>query len=353
MSARVTRRFSPDGLSIAFAADNDNSALKRIGVTGGTPVTLSPRGVSSISWGADGITFQPTMGTEQRGPSEPVVFRVSPNGGQPEVLVRIANDEYAAGAETVANGEVVLFTRIIRADTDGTNRFEQTAQIVAQSIRTGERHVLLTGASNPHYLPTGHLVYTVGGTLYAVRLDLARLAIVGNGTPVIEGVQRGIFGGSQYSISESGSLIYLPGPLGAYEQISNQLFVLTEVDRSGRITPLKLASGPYGYPRYSPDGRQVAVQLVASGGGAGAPHWHLRSVRGNGCPAADDQRREPRPDLVAGRAARHLPVGARGGLRAVLAAGGRKWNGRAADEARARHGSLARRLVSRRADVAV
>jgi serine/threonine-protein kinase len=258
--------FSPDGLSIAFAAGNDNFALKRIGVTGGTPVTVYPRGVISISWGADGITFQPTMGTEQRGPSEPVVFRVSPNGGQPEVLVRISNDEYAGGAETVANGEVVLFTRIIRADTDPSpSRFEETAQIIAQSVRTGERHVLLTGASNPHYLPTGHLVYTVGGTLYAVRLELTRLAIVGTGTPVIEGVQRGIFGGSQYSVSDSGSLIYLPGPVGTYEQISGQLFVLTEVDRSGRVTPLRLASGPYGYPRYSPDGRQVVLQLLTVG----------------------------------------------------------------------------------------
>jgi serine/threonine-protein kinase len=262
----VDPTFSPDGLSIAFAANTDNFALKRIAVTGGTPVTLYAPGVASISWSADGITFLRTMGTEERGPSEPVAFRVSPSGGPPEVLLRISNDEYAAYPEVVANGNVVLFTRIIRADTDGSNRFEQTAQIVAQSIRTGERHVLLTGASNPHYLPTGHLVYTVGGTLYAVRLDLARLTVVGSGTPVIEGVQRGIFGGSQYSVSESGSLIYLPGPVGTYEQISDQVFVLTEVDRSGRISPLRLASGPYGFPRYSPDGRQVAVQLVGTGG---------------------------------------------------------------------------------------
>jgi serine/threonine-protein kinase len=259
--------FSPDGFSIAFSAANDNFALKKIGVTGGTPITLYAPGAASVTWGTDGLTFIRTMGPEERGPSEPGILRVSPNGGDPEVLVRIASDEYPSGQpEVVANGEVVLFARLNKAAADSGNRWEETAQIVAQSIRTGERHVLLTGGSNPHYLPTGHLVYTVGSALYGVRFDLDKLTVVGSGTRLFDGVQRGMFGGAQYIVSPSGSLIYLPGPLGTYEQVAEQVFVLTEVDRNGRVTPGRLAPGPYGYGRYSPDGRQVALQLIDVGG---------------------------------------------------------------------------------------
>jgi hypothetical protein len=230
-------------------------------VTGGTAVTLYSGGVIAISWGADGIVVVRAMGTEQRGPSEPGILRVSPRGGQPEVLVPIANDEYAMGRpEVVANGEVVLFTRLTRAAIGG-NRWEESAQIVAQSIRSGERRVLLTGGSNAHYLPTGHLVYTVGGSLYAVRFDLARLAVVGSGTPVIEGVRRGLFPEAQYDVSETGSLIYLSGPVGTLDQIFDQNFVLAEVDRSGQVNLVKLAPGIFCCPRYSPDGRQVVIQL--------------------------------------------------------------------------------------------
>jgi hypothetical protein len=104
----------------------------------------------------------------------------------------------------------------------------------------------------------------VGGSLYAIRLDLARLAVVGSGTPVIEGVRRESLTEAQYSVSESGSLIYLPGPVGTMEQISGQNFLLAEVDRSGLVTPAKMAPALYGWPRFSPDGRHVVVQMSAS-----------------------------------------------------------------------------------------
>jgi Tol biopolymer transport system component len=179
--------------------------------------------------------------------------------------MRAAADEYILGRPEIVNGQVVLFTRLPRKEF-GLPDAETKAQIVAQSIRTGERRVLATGGSDARYLPTGHVVYAVGGALHAVRFDPARLAVVGGGAPVLEGVRRApnaTLLTAQYSVSASGSLIYLPGPSGTADQIALQRGVLAEVDRSGQ-TNVKFAPRAFALeqPRYSPDGRQVAFEMV-------------------------------------------------------------------------------------------
>ncbi len=42
--------------------------------------------------------------------------------------------------------------------------------------------------ADPHYSPTGHIVYGVNGTLRAVAFDVERLTVTGNPVPVLEGV---------------------------------------------------------------------------------------------------------------------------------------------------------------------
>jgi Tol biopolymer transport system component len=181
------------------------------------------------------------------------IWRVSPNGGQPEVLVKVKDGELAHGPQVLRNGEVVLFTLAT-----GEGQWD-TAQIVVQSIRTGERWIVRTGGTDARYLPTGHLVYAVGGTLFAARFDLARLTVVGDQTPVIQGIKRGTGepGTAQFSVSATGSLIYQAGPLLA----AGFQRVLAEVDASGHVAFLKLPAGPYQAPRYAPVGSLVAVEL--------------------------------------------------------------------------------------------
>ena len=79
--------FSPDGRSIAFYAVADQT-LKRIAITGGAAVTICPAdNPFGISWGPDGIVF----GQGSKG-----IMRVSPNGGTPDVLVRVKDGEDGA-----------------------------------------------------------------------------------------------------------------------------------------------------------------------------------------------------------------------------------------------------------------
>ena len=241
--------FSPDGASIVFG-DVTDQKLKRIAVTGGAPVTVSaaltvpPLGVS---WAGDYIFY----GSQEaiRG-----VSRVPASGGTPELIVKVNADEYAHGPEMLPGGKHVLFT-LARGDS-GAARWDK-AQIVLQSLETGERRTLIEGGSDARYLSTGYIIYALGGVVLAVRFDTQKLQVIGGPVPVIEGVSRAgnnLTGSAQFSISSNGSLVYVPGPLS----ITTATDVIGFVDRKGAVDTLKLTPGRYRDPRISPDGKQVA-----------------------------------------------------------------------------------------------
>ncbi len=235
--------FSPDGRSVAFFAGSDQT-LKRISVTGGAAVTICqvPAASGGISWDRDGIVFA----VASQG-----ILRVSPNGGKPEVLRAVQPGELAAHPQMLPGGEALLFTL---AKT--INAWDK-AQIVVQSLKSGARKTLIEGAA-ARYLPTGHLVYALGGTLFAVPFNVRKLEVTGGPVPVLEGVMRTTnIGAAQFSYSTIGSLAFISGPASV---AAGQLtFAL--VDGKGEAEPLKLPPETYAYPRISRDGQHVAYQI--------------------------------------------------------------------------------------------
>ncbi len=90
----------------------------------------------------------------------------------------------------------------------------------------------------------------------AVPFDSQRLAVAGTGFPVVEGIlQSTTTGAAQYSISATGSLVYIHGDAQA---VQNRL---VWVNRNGAEQPLAAPARPYVFPRLSPDGRRLAVTL--------------------------------------------------------------------------------------------
>jgi eukaryotic-like serine/threonine-protein kinase len=88
-----------------------------------------------------------------------------------------------------------------------------------------------------------------------VPFDLRQLAVTGGPVPIVEGVSRsasGLTGTAQFSVSSTGSLVFVPGR-GSAGQLD-----LALIDRNGTPQPLKLPPGPYEYPRLSPDGKRIA-----------------------------------------------------------------------------------------------
>jgi eukaryotic-like serine/threonine-protein kinase len=182
------------------------------------------------------------------------------------MLVAIKDDEYSDSAEVLPDGTHLLFS--IATGMAATDRWDK-ARVVVQSLKSGEPKTLIQGASSARYLPTGHLLYATGGSIFAVPFDAQRLELTGPAVAVVEGVRRspgGVTGAAMFDVSRTGSLIYIPGP----PSTSSGYVDVALADRQGNIQPLKLPPGPYEVPRISPDGKRIAF---GSAVGAEAVVW--------------------------------------------------------------------------------
>jgi serine/threonine-protein kinase len=237
--------FSPDGKWLAYS-EAPSLTLKRIPVTGGAPATICPAtGLAGVTWSREGIVFaQPGKG----------ILRVSPNGGEPEVLIAAKPGETYANPWLLPGGRAVLFS--IAAAAPGVMRWD-TGQLAVQTLKSGVRKNLIVGAIGARYVPTGHLVYFMNGVLFAAPFDLGRLEVTGRAIGVVEGVSRSR-SAVLYGFSESGSLIYVPGPVTLSGAPQN---LLALVDRKGDVEPLKFPPAPYTLPRASRDSKRVAYQI--------------------------------------------------------------------------------------------
>jgi eukaryotic-like serine/threonine-protein kinase len=238
--------FSPDGQSVVYWSE---SLLKRIAVSGGGPVRVCQAAAapSGITWQDDDAILFSQPGTG--------IMRVSANGGNPEVLVRLTSDELASRPELLPDHKTLLFTVTRRTATADP---WQQARIVLQPLNTGERKTLIEPGTDGRYVSSGHIVYAVGGTLYAIAFDAAKLAVTGVPVPVLEGVRRvtvPTIGSAHFAVSNSGSLAYLPGPAAGPQQ---NLMVF---DRKGGAQAMNLPVAAYAYPRVSPDGKRLALEI--------------------------------------------------------------------------------------------
>src|SRR5262249_14139087 len=121
--------------------------------------------------------------------------------------------------------------------------------------RTSTSKVLIDGGSHAHYVPTGHLVYAVGGTLRAVAFDLGRLEVVGTPTPVLDGIFTTPQGAANVALAANGSLTYVPAEAG-----NRGREIVFSVDRQGQASPLPgISPAQYRQIRVSPDGTRLAL----------------------------------------------------------------------------------------------
>ena len=81
--------------------------------------------------------------------------------------------------------------------------------------------------------------------------------MAGGPVAIVEGV-----GGWQYAISESGTLVYMPGASSVASEFGRTLMW---VDREGKEEALPTPPNYYQTPKISPDGKQVALAISTNG----------------------------------------------------------------------------------------
>ena len=231
--------FSPDGRWIGYTTDG---ALMKVAVTGGPPVQIAEAsvGVAGI-WGLEHIVFADATG----------VYRVPGNGGTPEKLpVRLGPTEQAAFPEVLPGGQVVLLTVLAtRTNVIGPASESPQARIDALDLRTGGQTTILRGGGRPRYLPTGHLLYGLNQRLYGISFNVDRLEAVGEPVELISEA-----GASEFAISNEGTLVYVSGRPSRERD-------LVWVDHHSQEESLGAPLREYLYPRLSPDGNRVALDV--------------------------------------------------------------------------------------------
>jgi len=241
--------FSKDGQWLGFAI---GGLLKKIPLRGGSASTICAVSFfRGASWGDDdAIVYSPSPTSG--------LWRVAPAGGTPEqvtVLDSASGEISHRYPDVLPGSKAVLFT----VKTGSISRFSD-AKIAVQRFGTREKKILIDGGTFGRYIPTGHILFGRGGSVFAVAFDPDRLELKGSPVQVlVGGMLVESWGNMTMSVSPSGTLVYAPG--SAVVGDSNLVLMF---DRKGRSVPLVDAPDSYGSVSLSPDRRRIATYMNAA-----------------------------------------------------------------------------------------
>jgi serine/threonine protein kinase/Tol biopolymer transport system component len=243
--------FSPDGQWIGFFADGK---MKKTSVSGSAPVTLCdasvPRGAS---WGEDGTIVAALTNTAG-------LLRVPASGGTPQPLTQLrAGESTNRWPQVLPRGHSVLFT----SSTNLSNY--ESANIELLDLKTGARTTIQSGGYFGRYLPSGHLLFVHEGVLFAVPVHASDMKPQGGPVPILEDVASvSTSGAGQFDVSRNGIFVYRSGKAGP------QIWSLATLENGGqgssKVLPLLSKPGAYYTPRFSPDGRRLALGIESGNG---------------------------------------------------------------------------------------
>ena len=231
---------SPDGEWAAYV-DAASSALKKVRLGTDTSVALAQGivvagGMRGGTWGSTGdIVFSTT--------ARPELMRVSETGGTPEPLTSPGDGAFHMHPHFLPGDRALLYV---------VGRPNAPSRIAVRRLDDGEERELVDGTW-PRYAGSGHVLFMRENVVWAMRFDPDSLEVRGEPIPVIEGVNRPV------DAAEDGSLVYLEADPGFQGRQA-----LIWVDRQGRETPAAPAQ-VYGWPRVSPDGTRVVLDMEESG----------------------------------------------------------------------------------------
>jgi serine/threonine-protein kinase len=248
--------FSPDSQWIGYRL---GYRLMKIHAQGGAPVAIgaSPALVRGATWGEDGAII---FGTTTAG-----LYRVPAAGGDVRQVTDPSKFNHHSDRfpQFLPGGEAILYTGQF-----GTSTLEE-AEIVALNLKTGQSKPVLREGYNARYVPTGHLLYVRQGSIFGIRFNPSRLETSGPPVRLVDELASDVaFGGADFSVSRTGTLLYHAG------KSTGQGLPVVWMDSSGKTSPIVSRPDIYFESRVSPDGRFLAI-VVANGVGPDIEIWDL------------------------------------------------------------------------------
>jgi Tol biopolymer transport system component/predicted Ser/Thr protein kinase len=247
-----TRPFwSPDSRSIGFFTTGE---LRRIDLAGGPALAICPsQNARGGTWNADDeILFSPDAAVG--------LYRVAATGGEPVSVTELGTSPPESShryPHFLPNGRHFLYLALAEAGAYGTAA-ESDLRVMLSSLDGDTPRLLLRGASNTVYA-AGHLVFRRGEGLQARPFDPERLEFTGEQRALVEsvhydaGYERAVFSASD------DVLAYVGGAFSGQTQ-------LRLLDRAGKTLRIIEEGVEQINPRFSPDGRRVAISMFDSQG---------------------------------------------------------------------------------------
>ena len=238
--------FSPDGRWLAFRSEN---RVMKVPLAGGSPVTVC---TAENVWGGAWLDDDTIVFIQD----STALMQVSANGGVPTAFASIIEDTGLGGAistTAVQGSRSVLVTGWHENSIEGCD-------IVAISLDTGSVTTVVSNATNPFVLESGHLVFQRVSSLYAASFDLARLTVTGPHVPVLQGVATTAWADDANAfVAPAGTLVFIPGLRHGPGRR------LARVDRAGNMTPVSERTDAFvGDLRFSPDWTKFTVATLRS-----------------------------------------------------------------------------------------
>jgi len=277
---------TPDGTTLLYTAlsNGENVTMRReIDADEGAPVPGVPRFLAGYIVSPDGEEFIGRVAGGQ------TLYRFPIAGGNGRALPRelsSANIVWASDGTIWFSGEQDVDLGMGRIGPDnvvtrpfGKRNFnlipmellpgDRTALVISRpfgasagpvhllDLESGETEPLLNTDVVQLRISAGHLVYALtNGALEAVPFDPRRRQVVGRPVTIATGVSLSGTGVAQFAVSANGMVAYIPE--------AERSLVL--IDRAGAIRPAVPDRHNFHSPRFSPDGRRIAVDFTTIDG---------------------------------------------------------------------------------------
>jgi serine/threonine-protein kinase len=240
----VSPFFSPDARWLGFQV---GAGLIKVPLAGGAPVTICDSCPGfGYSWGSDDTVRYHTAPPDNG--SARVLMAVSAQGGRPHEFAR---PDSAAGeafrAPILLPGRRTVLFAIYKGPASTLGALDLRTHAITRFDQPG---------FTPQWVDAGFVVLgNPDGTVIALPFDPDKVQPTGPPVTIARDASQPDPYSSRVAVSAGGSIVYPRAGDAAPRR-------LMLVSRSGQATPLTPDPKGYGFPRFSPDGRRLAVYIA-------------------------------------------------------------------------------------------